>query len=264
MNNNYGLVYPSQDSFYNVDVTNNNFSRLADGIDAAKSGGEKASVIVAAFNSKSPLKSCADFTCGIGDCISVLNSAMEKVQNGGEVLMLDGDYYINSRFFIEKSICLRGMGGRHTRIRKHEESSESILLYLRAEGAVVSGIGIYTDECAEDSHGIFVTAAEAVIENCRFKMAEALGHSVYTNIYLSNLGGFIRINGCVFDKFKDERYNILGDGSWYGTVYGNYCINSNSKMPMPVRINLYDDASYENLSIGAQKTELYVGGRLKA
>ncbi len=264
MNNNYGLIYPSQDSFYNVDVTNSNFSKLADGIDAARSGGSKSSVIVAAYNSNDPLKEYADFKCGTGDCIPVLNSALEKVQEGGELLLLDGDYYIKTCILVEKSISIRGMGGKHTRINKHEDSSDNVMLYLRAGGVRVEKIGIYSNECASDSHGIFVVGSESVIDSCRFKMSEVLGYNVYTNIYLSNIGGHVRISNCIFDKYKDERYNILGEGMWYGVINGNYCINSESGKPMDVRINLYNQESYENMSVGAQRSQIFVNGNLRA
>ncbi len=264
MNYNYGLVYPSQDSFYNVDVTNNNFSRLADGIDAAKSGGAKSAVVVAAYNSKNPLKANADFTCGTGDCIPTLNSALEKVNEGGEILLLDGDYYIKTRLMVEKSVTIRGMGGNHSRINKHDDSTDIIMLYLSARNVNLKDIGIYTDSNASGSHGIFVVGSGSVIEGCRFKMNEIVGYDVYTNVYLSNLGGHVRINGCVFEKYNDDRYNILSDGNWSGVVYGNYCINTESEKQMDVKINLNSNESWQNMSFGAQKSKIYLGGSLKA
>lgn len=262
MNNNYGLVYPSQDEFYNVDVTNNNFSKLADSIDMVKAGTSKSAVIVSAHNSVNPLRANADYICGTGDCLSVFTKALEKVNEGGEILFLDGDYYLKERFYINKSVTLRGMGGSHTRINKHTDSTDSVLFNL-SKNIKVQDIGFYSHECATDSHGIYVGCNEAVIDSCRFKMTQVLRADVYTNIYLSNLGGHIRISNCVFDKYNDERYNIYADGRWDGVIYANYCINSSSGRIMDVRVNLHTPESYDEISFGIQKSKIYVNGVLK-
>ena len=36
MNTNYGLTYPKETDFYDINIFNSNFSALADGIDKAK------------------------------------------------------------------------------------------------------------------------------------------------------------------------------------------------------------------------------------
>ena len=36
MNTNYGLTYPKETDFYDINIFNSNFSALADGIDSAK------------------------------------------------------------------------------------------------------------------------------------------------------------------------------------------------------------------------------------
>ena len=56
MNNNYNITYPSGTDYYDINVFNNNFSKLADAVDSVRSSGYQGDIIVAAYNSTNPLK----------------------------------------------------------------------------------------------------------------------------------------------------------------------------------------------------------------
>ena len=54
MNNNYNITYPSGTDYYDINVFNNNFSKLADAVDSVRSSGYQGDIIVAAYNSTNP------------------------------------------------------------------------------------------------------------------------------------------------------------------------------------------------------------------
>lgn len=265
MNNNYNLVYPSQDNYYNVDVFNNNFSSLADGIDMIKSGSSKSQTIVAAYNSKNPLKGYADFVCTSDDCSAVFSSALEQTQAGGEILFLDGSFYLKSCFNINKAVTVRGMGGRFTKINKHPSMpvSANNIISVSAENVTIRDIGVHNIIDDIDMHCICLFRPNQVIDNCCFTQGDSRVGNDMACIYLSNKGGYVRISNCIFEKYDNNADNIYIDANWHGTIYGNTCSEIDSNEPRPVKITLYSDNSYQNIGFGAQNAAVYVRNVLK-
>lgn len=70
MNTNYGLTYPKETDFYDINIFNRNFSALADGIDKAKNNNTVKSnyeIVIASENSSERVKKTADFICSAED-----------------------------------------------------------------------------------------------------------------------------------------------------------------------------------------------------
>ncbi len=265
MNNNYGLVYPSQDNYYNIDVFNNNFSKLADGIDMIRSGSSKSQTIVAAYDSKNPLKGYADFVCTANDCSEAFKNALAQTEQGGELLLLDGNFYLKYSFDINKAVTVRGMGGRFTRIHKHESMpvTENNIFKVTAENVNIKDIGIHNIVDGTDMHCICLFRPNQVIDGCCFTQGDSRPGNNMSGIYLSNKGGYVRISNCTFEKYNNTTDNIYIDDKWYGTIYGNACSEIDSDSPLPVKITLFSDKSYENIGFGAQNGAIYVGSTLK-
>ena len=264
MNNNYGLVYPSRDSYYNVDVFNSNFSKLADGIDIVKSAGSKSQIIVAAYNSKNPLKGYSDLVCSAGDCSDVFAQALEKAEEGGEILLLDGDFYLKKTFEINRSVTIKGLGKKVTRINKHIDIpvTERAIIHMSATDISLYDLGIYNNEDETGVHCVTVLRPGQTIDNCYFIMGSSQGSGL-SQIYLSNKGGYVRISNCIFEKYNDLQYSIYIDNVWYGAIYGNCCINADNNESMPLKINLYSDKSRQGIGFGAQNAAVYLNGILK-
>ena len=58
MNTNYGLTYPKETDFYDINIFNSNFSALADGIDSVKNTTVKGNheIVIASENSSERVK----------------------------------------------------------------------------------------------------------------------------------------------------------------------------------------------------------------
>ncbi len=256
MNNNYNITYPNENDYYDINIFNQNFSALADAIDKSKgakgSGGE---VIVAAHNSKSPLKSSAGYTCTQDDCSSVILQAVTEAGEGGTVLLLDGDFNVKTKMEISSTVRLKGLGMYYTRFNADSISSA---VELKSPNCCIQDIGFH---CGS-GEGLNTMAVELsnsfiVIENCHFCMNYSDSSDSVAAIYV-NSNGYNVVRNCFFEQ-PEGRYMINSpEYNMRGIICGNYAEALNSDKAIAIKINLKDRTSYDNMSFGSQKSEVYI------
>ena len=259
MNSNYNLSYPTADDYYDINIFNNNFSNLADGIDDAKAGGYKSEVIIAAYNSQNPLKNCADFTCTQSDCITILNAATEKVYTNGTIRFLDGDFYLSSEWTIKKSLNIKGDGKYSSTI--HKKGNYAYLIKLHGEKIIVENIGI---ECNVDylNYCLFYIANDKIeINNCYFNVPLNGAENEAAPIILGYNFGYTAIRDCLFEKYKNTKYIVRAEESdWRGIMTGNFVTNIDSQTKLPVAVNLKSSLCRTQIDFGSQDTAIYIKG----
>lgn len=261
MNGNYGLVYPSESDYYDVGVTNLNFSKLADSIDDIKSGGLKKEVVVAAYNSLNPYKEVSDYVCGRTNASEVLANAVNDCCEGGVILFLDGDYYFSSAVEINKSVTLWGYGSS-TRFIQGDEFTGYALIKLNKADSVVREI------CFEDNlkavggiHFINVNAVSVSVGDCSFIMNRGSEDNYVAPVYITAYRCRILMVGCFIRKHNDLKYTIsANETALYGVVMGNYCECIDDDSELSVRINVVSSDSVKKIKCGAQDTMFFVKG----
>ena len=256
MNNNYGLVYPDENDYYDINVFNQNFSSLADAIDKNKgAGGSRGEIIVAAYNSKNKLRDSADHTCTRDDCSDIIKQATQEAGEGGTVLLLDGDFYVNKTIEITDSVRLKGLGMYCTRLQVANIFSA---VDLNTSKAYIQDMGFFCCDGVEmNSMAIEVSQAFNVIENCHFHMNYSTSEDTVAAIYI-DANGYNIIRSCFFEQ-PEGRYMINSPKyNMRGMIYGNYAEQIDSDNSIAIKINLKDRTSYDNMSFGAQKSEIYI------
>ena len=92
MNTNYGLTYPKETDFYDINFFSSNFSALADGIDSAiiitVIGNHE--IVIASENSSERVKKVADFICSAEDSSIVFQNAINAVEVGCSIFVASG------------------------------------------------------------------------------------------------------------------------------------------------------------------------------
>ena len=106
MNTNYGLTYPKETDFYDINIFNSNFSALADGIDSAKNTTVKGNheIVIASENSSERVKKVADFICSAEDSSIVFQNAINTVEVGCSIFVASGYYKFKSTVNIQNTL----------------------------------------------------------------------------------------------------------------------------------------------------------------
>lgn len=261
MNGNYGLVYPAERDYYDVNVTNSNFSKLADGIDSVKSGGLKREVVVASYDTVNPYKSVSDFVCTKNNASAVLSQAAEKCCEGGVIVLLDGTYILSSTVEFDKTVTIVGYG-MNTRIVQSDVYSNYSLIKINGANSVVKDI------CIEDNvkstrfvHLVAVSATSVSFCNCNFIINNQGTGNEASPIYTQAYRCRIMMLGCYIRKHSNNKYVInAGDTVLLGVVTGNYCECIDDDSELAISINVINNNSAGRVKYGAQNTEFYVKG----
>ncbi len=263
MNNNYGLVYPAASDYYDVSVTNSNFSKLADSIDDVKSGGLKKEIVVAAYNSLNPYKEVSDYICTGEDDSDVLASAVADCCEGGVIVLLDGDYYLSSTVTVNKSVTLWGYG-TNTRFVQADEFNGYTMLMLTKANTTVKEISFEDSEKAAGGiHFISTSATSVSLGDCSFIINRNDTGNLVAPLYTEASRCRVLVVGCNVRKHDDGKYFIQGEDTVvYGVVMGNYCECTDTDGELSISINVKNAASAIRLKCGAQNTEIYVKGSI--
>ena len=189
MNNNYGLVYPNEGDYYDVNITNSNFSKIADEIDEIKSGGLKREIVVASYDTVNPYKEAADFVCNESNGSNILKVAVESCCEGGMILLLDGSYYLDSTVEVNKSITICGYGSA-TKIIQGNEFTGYALIKLKKANTTIREVSMADSVTSNRAvHLICVDALSASIGNCEFSINRShiifLISSVHTKLTIT-------------------------------------------------------------------------------
>ena len=90
-------------------------------------------IVLAAYDTKNPLKANADYTCTSTNASSVLKTAINAVALGGTVELLDGTYnlqYDEDAIELTKAINIVGSGHTTTIHQPFDEAGGEAKLYL--------------------------------------------------------------------------------------------------------------------------------------
>ena len=261
MNNNYGLVYPSEKDYYDVNVTNNNFSKLADGIDLVKGGGLKKEVVIASFDTQNKFKEAADFVATKNNGSEIFTSAVSQCCEGGRIVVLDGTYYFNFMVNINKSVQILGFGAK-TRIIQGNTFKEYALFNVSANNTTLKDISFSDNSMSERSiHLVCVSGGNIAIGNCDFTMERSDSDDSVAPVYTDGYRCRILMVGCYIRKHKDSKYSInAGKTILIGVVAGNYCENIDTDEELSLEINVINKLSASRVKYGAQNTVLRIKG----
>ncbi|MBS4869089.1 MAG: hypothetical protein KHZ95_05250 [Eubacterium sp.] len=263
MNNNYNITYPSGTDYYDINVFNNNFSKLADAVDSVRSSGYQGDIIVAAYNSTNPLKNYAHFTCTQGDCSNILNSALSKVNAGGRIILLDGDFYLTNIWTINKKVHITGMGKFYTTFNKRDDNIQAQLIKTTANEILIENIGFKTNPNTSNSNIISIGSNKVEINSCYFYITYTGSGDSACPIHFSYQFAYTAIRNCLIEKYKDNRYIVRAENSqWRGIMTGNFVTNISDNSQLAVAVNLMNQTSKDQIDFSGQKTAIYIKGSL--
>lgn len=263
MNNNYNITYPSGTDYYDINVFNNNFSKLADAVDSVRSSGYQGDIIVAAYNSTNPLKNYAHFTCTQGDCSNILNSALSKVNAGGRIILLDGDFYLTNVWTINKKVNITGMGKFYTTFNKRDDNMQAQLIKTTANEILIENIGFKTNPNTSNSNIISIGSNKVEINSCYFYITYTGSGDSACPIHFSYQFAYTAIRNCLIEKYKDNRYIVRAENSqWRGIMTGNFVTNISDNSQLAVAVNLMNQTSKDQIDFSGQKTAIYIKGSL--
>ncbi|MGN1317992.1 MAG: hypothetical protein ACI4VF_03180 [Lachnospirales bacterium] len=258
MNDNYGLVYPDLKDYYDVNVTNSNFSKLADSIDALKKSGVKKEVVIAAYNSQNKYKEVADFVCNKNDCKSVIANAIESCCEGGEILFLDGDYYFESTLEVNKAVRILGYGVK-TRFNVANTFTGYCMLNIKADNVTIKDISFFDNpDYNMYLHYICLGCLNVTICGCDFNMNIKHSADSISAIYIESYKCRLLVMGCYFRRYDDESWFIYGKKSIIvGVCIGNYSENIENDSELKIKIYTSNTDSASRIKTGAQNTYIF-------
>lgn len=261
MNENYGLTYPKETDFYDINVFNSNFSCLADAIDSTKNNvsKERCEIVVASENSDQALKKKADFICPESDAGGVFKQALDAVENYGIIRVLTGVYYFTSTVNIDKPVIIQG-GNNGCRFQQKAADSVKAILNITARDVELRNM------CFADGKGnsseplIYVQGENIVVDTCWFEQYKNYDLSVNT-LYFKNCAAFMRITNCCFARMESDASVFINckTVNSAGIISGNYGLANNDMINMPIKVWVKDSASRNRLMTGSQNTEFVVG-----
>lgn len=261
MNGNFGLTYPSESDYYNINVFNNNFSKLADGIDKVKSGGIKKEIVIASYNSTNPYKEVADFVCTRNNGAEVIANAIDACNSGGMVLFLDGDYYLKSMVVVNKAVTLCGFGAK-TRIIQDNVFTGYAMLSLKERNITIKDLRFEDSQNSVSGiHIIEVMTNNVIIGNCDFIMNWTVRTDDVSVVYVESYKCRVLMVGCYISKHSDNGYVIYSrDSLLYGVVMGNYCESMDDDSEIVFKIYVKNVGSASRIRYAAQNTAFYSSG----
>lgn len=260
MNGNYDLTYPKESDYYDINVFNTNFSNLADGIDEIKSGGVKNAVVVASYNTTNKYKEVADYVCTKANASSVLKNAIAACNEGGVLLLLDGDYYIESTVTINKSITFCGMGCK-TNIIQGTTLATYTMLTVTAAGVKIKDMTFSDNTSGTKNVSIISVKEENIsIGNCSFILQRDYSANACSVLYLEIAECRILMVSNYIKKHNDSNY-IVGISGVYdmkGVFMGNYVESSDDKTALVFGIGVNSSTSAAKIMYAAQNTKIYL------
>lgn len=264
MNTNYGLTYPSESDYYDINVFNSNFSKLADGIDSSKSGTAQkgnAEIVIASSNSSARIQAAADYICPQGNSSTVFQQAVDEAEYGCSVFVAPGDYTFASTVNISKRLYIHGCNNSSNLAQAAADSVKAV--FSVASGGRDSEFRNlkFSDAKGNSSEPIiYVQAENIVFDTCWFEQYHNSTLSV-NSIYFQNCAALMRIVNCCFARMESDSAVIINCSkvNAAGIVSGNYCLSNNGMGNMPVKIWVKDNSSSGRIMTGSQNTSVVIG-----
>lgn len=259
-NLNMGLTYPTAEDYYDVEVFNSNFSRIAD----LACRNRESKIIVATYKSRDPLVSYADFYCTDDNAGAIIKNAVDAAGPGGKVLLLDGTYYIKEEVFADKGVIIEGLDRSKTILQQVDADGVApIALKLWADNIWVRNLTIRAAENqTTPAAPISVFFDNCTIENVIFDFTTTQATGAYP-IYFGT--GSIRacVRYCLFYRnVTPEPGDMKAENTNFAGIFiGNMAIGPQYSFEN-VRISLPSETSYNYSTFAGQVTDVYLGTEL--
>lgn len=258
MNTNYGLTYPKETDFYDINIFNRNFSALADGIDKAKNSNTVKSnyeIVIASENSSERVKKTADFICSAEDSSIVFQNAINSAEDGCSIFVASGYYKFKSTVNINKTLYIHGCNNT-TNLYQVGGNSVKAIFNITGKDVELKNLKFGDSKGNESEPLLYVRAENIVIDTCWFAQYQNTQLNV-NSICFKNCSAFMRIVNCCFARMENDTATIINCNSVpsAGIISGNYCLSNNYMGNMPVKISVMDSSSKSKLIIGNQNTE---------
>lgn len=257
MNTNYGLTYPKETDFYDINIFNSNFSALADGIDKAKNNTAKGNyeIVIASENSSERVKKVADFICSDDDASIAFQKAIDTAEEGCSIFIASGYYKFKSTVNINKTVYIHGCNNT-TNLYQTGADSVKAIFNITAKDVELKNLKFGDSKGNESEPLLYVRAENIVIDTCWFAQYQNTKLNV-NSICFENCSAFMRIVNCCFARMENDKATIINCGRVpsAGIISGNYCLSNNYMGNMPVKISVKDSLSKSRLMTGNQNTE---------
>jgi hypothetical protein len=261
-NNIFGIEYPNEDDYYDINVINENISKIA--TQAAKMN----KVVVAAYDSAQDAAKNADFVCKENESGTTLNKALLSVNKGGTLVLLEGTYNINESVVLNKPIKVVGEG-RGTVLKQLDDDSETFNIFVvDCEDVYIGNMTMEDNDVSTSPKWlVFVKKDGAVIENVSFHFDYSVENDIGMVYFIKDCtDGIVRYCRFVrsFDTSDKEEnfYDISIAGSTFcGVIHGNRRFE-NETSPSAVRLNFLYSSSYDYTAVSGQKTTVHISNKL--
>jgi len=182
-----------------------------------------ARIVIGTLTSGWTEKDC-DYLCDGKDDQEEINNAITALPaSGGEIVILDGTYYITASINIPKdNVSIRGNGNATILKRMYNSTNAEGLITLNGKsGCKIQGLQIDGNKAkytASSNHGIYLYSSS---------------NNTITGITCNNNSSGIRLssssdNTVTGNACKNNSYGIFLDSSNNNTVTGNTCNNNSS------------------------------------
>ncbi len=257
MNTNYGLNYPKETDFYDINIFNQNFSNLADGIDNVKNNTVKrnSEIVIASENSSERVRKSADFICPAEDSSIVFQNAINSIDVGCSVFVASGDYKFKSTVNINKMLYIYGCNNR-TNLCQAGADNVKAVFNITADDVELKNLKFSDSKGNSSEPMIYIQAVNTVIDTCWFEQYQNSKLGV-NSLCFRNCSAFMRIVNCCFARMENDSATIINcsDAPAAGIISGNYCLSNIYMGNMPVKISVKDSSSKSKLITGNQNTE---------
>ncbi len=197
-------------------------------------------IVIASYNTKNPNKNYADFVCTAENASAVIRQALNAVEPGGKIELLDGDYFLQYEDFgegivINKKVSIEGTSGaRGANLQQPIDQyggEANPIFTINSVPVIIKNLNIYgvKKECSSPVSLIKQKTTMAWYENLSFSMnsPETIGYSCiegetgkdcrYTRIYNCRLyRSFNPVQNTDFIAFDFRKCN-----NFSGVIGGN-------------------------------------------
>ncbi len=266
---NYNLILPEADDYYDVDVFNQNF-KTVDSI-VASTGNE--TIVVATYDTKSQRKARADYVCTSTDACQVIQGVIDSMSAGDELLLLDGTYYIRSEtdgkgIVVDKAIKIVGRGIANTKIIQAEmgevenySGETSPVLTITSDNVVVENLMISDNTSLSSPQDMVHLGADGAVFKNVFFVQNMNTTDTYYIVKNTAQSKYTRIQDCRVYRMYDKSDLIMFDFSEYdfsGVITGNLLSGYNN---LSFDFNT-EGSRNKTVVYGNDSVEVYVNGVL--
>lgn len=249
---NYNLILPEAEDYYDVAVFNENFSCIDKVMNS--SGNDK--IIIASYDTSSNKKAKADYVCTSTNAAYIIQQAIDEAKDGDEILLLRGTYNIRSTVEINKGVTITGKGMAHTALVKEEDNNFGPIFNITGLNVRIEKLMLCEYNQSSGVRNIILMGGNNIILKEVFFVQR--GKSLDGSAIVKSVADcyYSRIQDCrIYRDVVDD--NIMFDLSAYGfsgAVLGNILSGASN-----ISLNFNNDTSRNNTAVyGNHSIEIYV------